>query len=125
MGLLSGLFGHASETSTEQIEAQLEQMLAPQETIQQAYKLVRDLVVFTNRRLIFIDKQGITGTKKEYLSVPYRAITCFSCESRGHFDLESELKIWLSGRDEPIVRQFSADSSVLAIQRALAEFACR
>ncbi|WP_119153921.1 PH domain-containing protein [Caldimonas tepidiphila] len=125
MGLLSGLLGHASETSVEQLEAQLEAMLAPQETIQQAYKLVRDLVVFTNRRLIFIDKQGITGSKKEYLSVPYRAITCFSCESRGHFDLDAEVKIWVSGHAQPISRQFNSDRNLFAIQRALAEFVCK
>lgn len=125
MGLLSALFGNASATDTEQVEAQLEQMLAPQETIQQAYKLVRDLVVFTNRRLIFIDKQGVTGTKKEYLSVPYKSITCFSCESRGHFDLDAELKVWVSGHAEPIARQFNSDRSMMAIQRALAEHVCR
>ena len=125
MGLLSGLFGNAAETSIEDIEAELEQMLAPNEAVQQAYKLVRDLVVFTNRRLIFIDKQGLTGSKKEYLSVPYRAVTCFSCESRGHFDLDAELKIWLSGQSEPLVRQFNSDRSLFAIQRALAEYACK
>lgn len=125
MGLLSGLLGNAAETNAEEMEAELQQMLAPQERVEQAYRLVRDVVVFTNRRLIFIDKQGLTGSKKEYLSVPYRAITCFSCESRGHFDLESELKLWLSGRAEPIVRQFGSDQSILAVQRVLAEFVCK
>lgn len=125
MGLLSGLLGNASETNAEEMEAQLQQMLAPQERVEQAYKLVRDVVVFTNRRLVFIDKQGLTGSKKEFLSVPYRSITSFSCESRGHFDLESELKLWLSGRAEPIVRPFGSDQSIFAIQRLLAEFVCK
>jgi hypothetical protein len=55
------------------------------------------MYVFTNKRLILIDKQGITGRKVDYHSIPYRAITQFKIETAGHFDLDAELKIWISG----------------------------
>ncbi|MBU2277829.1 MAG: PH domain-containing protein, partial [Gammaproteobacteria bacterium] len=83
------------------------------------------LIVFTNRRLIFIDKQGVTGSKKEYMSIPYRSIVRFAAETKGHFDLESDLKIWLSSADEPICKTFSKDGSIMAVQKALATYVCR
>jgi hypothetical protein len=55
------------------------------------------MYVFTNKRLILIDKQGMTGRKVDYHSIPYRAITQFKIETAGHFDLDAELKIWISG----------------------------
>jgi len=55
--------------------------------------LIRALFVFTNKRLILVDKQGLTGNKVEYHSLPYRIITHFSVETAGHFDLDAELKV--------------------------------
>ncbi len=64
--------------------------------------MVRDLFVFTDKRIIFIDKQGVTGRKVDYLSVPYRAITQVKVETAGHFDMDCDLKIWISAQSEPI-----------------------
>lgn len=58
-----------------------------------AFKVIRDMFVFTNKRLIIVDKQGVTGKKAEYLSVPYGSITRFSKESAGMMDLDADLKI--------------------------------
>lgn len=86
-----------------------------------AYKLIRDMVVFTDKRLILIDKQGMTGKKTEYKCIPYRSISRFSVETSGHFDLDSELNIWISGSVEPAeVLQFGKDKNILEVQRALA-----
>jgi hypothetical protein len=63
-----------------------------------AYLLIRDTILFTDRRLILIDKQGITGKKTEYHSIPYRSITHFAVETAGTFDLDAELKIWVGQR---------------------------
>jgi len=54
------------------------------------------LFIFTNKRLILVDKQGITGKKIEYFSVVYKSISRFSIETAGNFDLDAELKIWIS-----------------------------
>jgi hypothetical protein len=53
-------------------------------------------VVFTNKRIIAVDVQGITGSKKEYASLPYKNIVAFSIETAGTFDLDAELEIWFS-----------------------------
>ena len=49
--------------------------------------------MFTNSRLILIDVQGVTGSKREYKSLPYKNITRFSIETTGIFELNTELKI--------------------------------
>ncbi len=97
MALLDGLLGNASEIDSRKLQSEFEKVLAAGEQIEKAYQLIRDLVVFTDKRLIMVDKQGLTGSKVEYHSLPYRAITHFSIESGGHFDLDAELKIWVSG----------------------------
>lgn len=88
--------------------------------MQVAFRILRDLIVFTDRRLILVDKQGLTGRKVSYLTVPYRAITSFSVETAGSFDLDSELAIWVSGRPEPIRKTLKRGANILAIQQAIA-----
>jgi hypothetical protein len=123
MGLLDGLLGNASESDAQSIQQDLEQVLASTERVEKAYAIIRDLLVFTNKRLILVDKQGLTGKKREYLSIPYRSIERFSMETTGHFDLESELKIWVRGQAEPISKPFRNDRAIHDIARALAEYA--
>lgn len=72
MGFLNGLLGNASETDVKELEKELSSIIGSNERIELAYKLVRDLIVFTDLRLIFVDKQGLTGKKVEYMSVPYK-----------------------------------------------------
>lgn len=102
MGLLDGLMGNASEADASEINEELAQILADSESVEKAFKMVRDLYVFTNKRLICIDKQGVSGRKVEYHSVPYKSITQFKVESAGHFDTDCELKIWVSGQSSAI-----------------------
>jgi hypothetical protein len=122
MGILSRLLGHASEADVQDVEETLKHALADDEDVEKAFKLVRDLIIFTNRRMIMVDKQGITAAKTDYHSVPYRAITHFSVESAGHFDLEAELKIWISGTENPIQKTFSRGQTIFEVQKALATY---
>src|SRR5688500_15025722 len=107
MGLLDGLMGNASEVSAESIQGEYGRLLAPGEKFQKVYQLLRDYFLFTDRRLILIDKQGMTGKKVEYHSIPYRSITHFSIETAGSFDMDAELKIYLSGNPMPIQKSFN------------------
>lgn len=125
MGLLSGLLGAASEADALKVERDVAQILIEGEAVEKAFKLLRDLIIFTNRRLLLIDKQGLTASKKEYMSIPYRSVVRFSAETQGHFDVEAELKLWLSGSDTPITKEFRGDGSILDIQRTLAAYVCR
>lgn len=125
MGLFSGLLGNAGEVDVAEVEQELASIMADGEKPEQVFKLIRDLIVFTNRRLILIDKQGLTGSKKEYMSIPYRSIVRFAAETKGHFDMESDLKIWLSSTDTPISKTFSKDGNIMSVQKALATYVCR
>lgn len=120
--MLSGLFGNASEANQANVEQEISSILVPGEQVTQAYRLVRDLYVFTDKRLILIDKQGLTGSKVEYHSIPYRAITHFVVETAGRFDLDAELKIWISGTSTPIEKEFRKGSNILDVQRTLAQY---
>lgn len=122
MGLLSGLLGNATEVDVNEVEKDLERMLAPGEEVERAFQLVRDLLIFTRTRLILVDKQGITAKKTEYHSIPYRAITHFSVETAGHFDLESELRIWITSYPDPLTRTFKRGDAIFEVQKALASY---
>ena len=122
MGLFNGLLGNASKMNIEVAQKELQDVLMPEEKVDLAFKLVRDLLVFIEKRLIIVDKQGMTGKKVEYKSIPYRSISRFSVETSGHFDLDAELKIWISSAELPAESlQFRSDDSIVAIQKALAQ----
>lgn len=126
MGFLNGLMGNASETDVKELEKELSNIIGSNEKIELAYKLIRDLIVFTDLRLIFVDKQGLTGKKVEYMSVPYKSISRFSIETAGHFDLDAELKIWISGAELPAIsKQFKKDNSIYDVQKALASYVAK
>ena len=122
MGLLDGLMGNASEIDPGQVQQEFAQILAPNERVERAYVLIRDHFVFTDKRLVFVDRQGITGSKVAYHSIPYRSITHFAIETAGAFDLDAELKIWISGQAVPFQRQFNKKLSIYAVQSVLASY---
>ena len=76
---------------------ELQPLLVPGEELHLAFKGIRDSVVFTNRRLISINVQGITGKKRDYTSLPLNKVQAWSVETAGTFDLDSELDLWFSG----------------------------
>ncbi|MBK4753740.1 hypothetical protein CU028_2578 [Enterococcus faecium] len=113
--------GNAAQHDNKSVEKELQGVLVPNENVDLAFKLVRDLIVFTDKRLIIVDKQGVTGKKVEYKSIPYKSISRFSVETSGHFDLDAELKIWISSAELPAESlQFRKDKNIVAIQQALA-----
>ena len=105
MGLFNAILGNASEVTIENISKEFQPMLIEGETIEKAYRVIKDMFIFTNRRLILVEKQ-LVGTKVDYLSIPYFNIKKFSKESAGILDLDAELKIWVKGEDTPIAKQF-------------------
>jgi len=119
MGLLDGIMGNASEVSLDNLQKEYAAILVEGETLQKAFKVLRDMLVFTNKRLIFVDKQGVTGSKAEYLTIPYKSITRFSKESGGMLDLDAELKIWVTGQVEPISKEFRKDNNINLVYQLL------
>jgi hypothetical protein len=126
MGLFSALIGNAGSVSQEDLQKDYDKLLADGEEIELGFKLIRDTFIFTNKRLILIDKQGITGSKVEYKSIPYKSITRFSIETAGTFDLDAELKIWISSEVQPsIVKQFNKSVNVYDVQKILITYIMR
>jgi len=122
MGFLNGLLGNASEVDLDDLQQELSPILADNETLHLAYKVIRDMYVFTNKRLLLIDKQGVTGKKVNYHSIPYKSISHFSVETDGHFDMDAELKVWISSNNEPIKKDLKKGTDVVGIQKTLAHF---
>lgn len=121
MGIFSALMGNAGTVSQEDLLKKYGQLLTDNEEIEMGFKLIRDTFIFTNKRLILVDVQGITGSKTEYKSIAYKSITRFSVETAGTFDLDAELKIWVSSELNPsIVKQFNKSVNVYDVQKVLA-----
>ena len=124
MGFLSGLLGNASEIDVEGIEADFNRFLTDGELIDKAFKVAKDLLVFTNRRLILTDKQGLTGKRVSLHSIPYISIQRFATETAGRFDGDAVLQIWVTGLAEPLVFEFKRGMVVVDVQRLLAGYVC-
>lgn len=124
MGLIDGVLGNASKVDASAVNQEFGQLLGSGEQIEHAYKLIRDMFLFTNRRLILIDKQGVSGKKISYFSAPYKSIVGFGVETAGTFDLDAELKIWLVGMSEPIEKQFNRAVNIYEVQSLLAQYVC-
>ncbi|MFZ3080329.1 MAG: PH domain-containing protein [Bellilinea sp.] len=120
--MLQGMFGNAREVNIKELQADLNVLLIPGENVVRGFKIIRDLFIFTDKRLILIDKQGITGKKAEYHSIPYKSISHFSLETAGTFDMDAEMKIYISGNMTPIEREFKRGTDVQGVQKTLAEF---
>jgi hypothetical protein len=123
MGLLSGLMGNASEVDDSDLGKVLANTLIEGEHVEKAYKVIRDMFIFTNKRLILIDKQGVTGSKMEMVSIAYSKITKFSKESAGHFDLDAELKIWIGSDPTPLTKEFKAGDNINEVYRVISQHA--
>lgn len=125
MGLLDGMLGNAAKVDPARIQDEFGQILTPGEKVEHAYQLIRDYFVFTNKRFVLVDRQGLTGSKVEYHSIPYKSITHFSIETAGTFDLDAELKIWISGVATPLQKQFNRKLSIYEVQAVLASYVLR
>lgn len=73
---------------------ELGEVLMPGEVVHAAFKTIRDIALFTNKRLIVRDSQGITGKKVEQYSLPWDAVNMWSSENAGHLDFDSEIELW-------------------------------
>ncbi len=120
MSLLNNLFGNATEVDIEELRKEFGEILINGEEIETAFRIFRDKWVFTNKRLIMLDVQGVTGSKREYRSIPYHSIDQFSVETGGTFDDDCEMKLWIKGMHEPLKKEFKRDVDVKSLQRMLA-----
>lgn len=100
----------------------VQELLINGEDVISAYKAGRDYVIFTTKRIISINVQGMTGKKKDYSSLPYSKISAFSVETAGHFDTDSELELYFSGLGK-VKFEFSGNSNIVEIGKLIGTFA--
>ena len=100
----------------------IQSILIPGEHIAASFQSIRDYVVFTDRRLITVNIQGVTGLKQDFTSLPYKRVQAISIESAGLLDLDSELTLWFSGLGL-VHLEFTGGSDVDAICRLIGEHA--
>ena len=101
--------------------AMVGELLIENENIMASFKGMRDMVIFTNKRIIAVNVQGITGKKRDYSSLPYSKIQAFSVESAGTFDLDAELELWFSGLGK-VRFEFNSKFDVKAFNRFLGSY---
>lgn len=97
-------------------------LLLPDETVIDAYSSMRDGVVFTSKRIIALNVQGLTGSKKDYTSMPYKNIVAYSVETSGTFDLDSELEIYFSALGR-VRFEFSGATEIVEISKHISQHA--
>ena len=102
-------------------EAWVIPLLVNGESILMTFRGIRDGVVFTNKRIISINVQGMTGKKKDFTSLPYSKIQAFSVETAGVLDMDSELELWFSGMGK-VKFEFVSRADVPALCRTISEF---
>ena len=80
-----------------EVAPQIDPLLIEGEQGYLAFKGIRDYIVFTSKRIIAVNVQGLTGKKIDYSSLPYSKIQAWSVETAGRFDRDCELEMWFSG----------------------------
>ena len=120
MGLFSGAVKNTGSMETKKLHTDFGQLLVDGEIIEIGFVVARDTLLFTNKRFILVDIQGISGRQIEYLSVPYSNITKFSVQTGSSFDLNAELKLWIGNDTMPLEKKFSADVNIYEVQKVLA-----
>jgi hypothetical protein len=110
-----------SPTHVGEVAGMVQPLLVPGEQLLQAFKGVRDFVVFTDKRVIAVNVQGMTGRKKDFTSLPLSKVQAFSIETAGTFDLDAELDLWFSGLG--VVRfEFKGSADIRAIGQLVATY---
>ena len=104
----------------DKLDDNLKHLLIEGEEIIKGYKTIRDIIAFTNKRVISVDKKGIVGKKKVYLSLPYKAVAKFSIETAGILSSTSEL-ILISAEDNVLFHLSFEDKGLLDIQKYIAK----
>ena len=120
MSLFDKLIGNASAVNLAELTKEFSEILINDEIIESAFAVLRDKWVFTNKRLILLNIQGLTGTEREYLTIPFRSVDRCSIETGGTLDDDCEMKILIKGMAEPLQKDFKRNTDLKGLQRVLA-----
>jgi hypothetical protein len=116
----NGTFVKLGPLDPNSLARELEPLLIQGEEVLLAFKGMRDSVVFTSKRLISINVQGLTGKKRDYTSLPLNRVQAWSVETAGTFDLDSELDLWFSGLGR-VRLEFKGDVDIRRISNLIGQ----
>ena len=101
-------------------------LLIQGEEIIAAFKTVRDQLVFTNKRIISIDVQGITGKRKSFSSMPYSKVKFFTIQTPGFAELFSDSELVITFSNGFVATfEFKGNVDIGEIGRNISEFVLR
>ncbi len=117
----NGSYLKLRKVSEENVSKKLKALLLDDETVIGLYKSVRDYVAFTDKRVIAVNLQGLTGKSQDFTSLPYKKISVFSVETSGFFDLDGELEMYFSGVGK-VRFEFTGASDILQIGKMISKY---
>ena len=117
----NGTFAKLKQADPNTVIKDIQPLLITSEQVLSAYKGIRDYVVFTDKRVISVNVQGMTGKKKDFSSLPYSKISAFSVETAGILDMDSELEMYFSGLGK-VKFEFSGQSNIVQIGQIIANY---
>lgn len=103
------------------VNSDIAPLLVNGEEVLSAYKGMRDYVVFTNKRIIAVNVQGVTGKKKDFTSLPFSKVQAFSSETAGTFDMDSELELYFSGLGK-VKFDFTGSSNIVQLSQIIGSY---
>ena len=125
MGIFTGVAKNNGSSVAKKLSSDYGQLLVDGEIIEVGFVVIRDTFLFTNKRIILVDIQGISGRQIEYLSIPYSNIRKFSVQTGESFDPNAELKIWVGSDTIPLEKKFNKDVNIYEVQKVLASHVLR
>ena len=108
---------------TDAVRDEVSALLTAGESVEMAFQTVRDQLVFTNKRIIAIDVQGLTGKRKSFSSMPYSKIQYFSIQTPGFAEIipDSELFVMFSNTFTAKF-EFKGNVDIAKIGRMISEY---
>ena len=122
----SGIIGDSNTFNLKQIDLskvrrEVLDFLVGGEDMVQAFETIRDQVIFTTKRIIVVNVQGITGKKRSYISYPYSKVQYFGIETAGVLDIDSELILAFNDGSK-LSFDFRSNVDIIKISKCIAQF---
>ena len=109
--------------SIDDVRTEVTSLLIKGEIIAAAFKTIRDQLIFTNKRIISVDVQGLTGTRKSYSSLPYSKVQFFAVQTPGFGELVPDSELFLSFANGFTAKfEFRGPVDIGAIGRMISEY---
>lgn len=122
----SGIIGDSNTFNLKQIDLskvrkEVLDFLVGGEDMVQAFETIRDQVIFTTKRILVVNVQGITGKKRSYISYPYSKVQYFGIETAGVLDIDSELILAFNDGSK-LSFDFRSNVDIIKISKCIAQF---